>query len=390
MRILGKGITAKAIKEIFHNAKLYDDKDIDIFDKNSDELTIVSPGIPPQNILVKNTKNLISEYDFFLNSQFSIWISGTNGKTTTTQMIAHQLNNFDFKVGGNIGIPLAKIFKFKRLILETSSFMLHYTKKAKPNIYILLPITSDHLDWHRSFSEYEKSKLSVLDRLEEGDIAIIPKKYSQIKSDGYIITYKDEQDLAKQFDIDLEKLNYENPFRLDATLALAVERILTCKVDYKKINTFVIDSHKLEKIVDRFGRVWVNDSKATNIDATIQALKNYKEKYICLILGGVDKGVEMKPLFDELKKYKVELFLIGSNTDKLYSLAKEFNILATKSYDLKNAINSIHSKTLNLNPKTFIILFSPACASFDQFNSYKDRGEQFKKLVNIKNRLRIR
>ena len=242
MRILGKGITAKAIKEIFPQVKLYDDKDIDIFDKNSDELTIVSPGIPPHNILVKNTKNLISEYDFFLNYQLSIinyqliiWVSGTNGKTTTTQMIANQLSKFEFSVGGNIGTPLAKIFKSKRLILETSSFMLHYTKKAKPNIYVLLPITSDHLDWHGTFSEYEKSKLSVLDRLEEGDIAIIPKKYSYIKSNGYIIAYEDEQDLAKKFDLDLEKLNFKNPFILDATLALAVEKILTCKVDYKKI-----------------------------------------------------------------------------------------------------------------------------------------------------------
>ena len=152
MRILGKGKTALAIKEVYPEAIMYDDMDKDIYDINSTEQTVVSPGMPPHNYLVKNCKNLISDYDLFLKDEmFTIWISGTNGKTTTTQMLNKLLQSSGFICGGNIGTPLGDLSKQKKLILETSSFTLHYTKKSKPNIYILLPISEDHIYWHGSF-----------------------------------------------------------------------------------------------------------------------------------------------------------------------------------------------------------------------------------------------
>ncbi len=216
MRILGKGKTGQAIQEIYKEASLFDDKNIDIYDKTSDEVTVVSPGIPPYNQLVKNTKNLISEYDLLKDTMpFTIWISGTNGKTTTTQMLQHLLSSYNSQCGGNIGVPLATMDRSKDIwILETSSFTLHYTKKAKPNIYVLLPVKEDHLSWHGSFKEYEKAKIKPLQFMSNEDIArslqtgLTGMELTQYREEDESIpvllrsTIADRQDLGK-----LENIN---------------------------------------------------------------------------------------------------------------------------------------------------------------------------------------
>ncbi len=381
LRILGRGKTALAIKKMYPNAKMYDDKNKEKFDINSDDLTVASPGIPPHNYLVQNTKNLISDYDLFYKKMpYNIWISGTNGKTTTTQMLQYLLNNKGSVCGGNIGTPLASLNKKANIwILETSSFTLHYTKKAKPNIYILLPISEDHISWHGSFEEYEKAKLKPLDDLEEGEIAILPSKYKNYKTNGYKICYDETKDLATYFGINTKKINFKEPFLMDAVLALATQKILFDKIDYKKINKFKQDSHKLEEFKDKQKRIWIDDSKATNINATIQALKSYKDKKIYIILGGDDKGADLDPLFKELIKHKIEIFSIGKNTEKLKKLSKTYNIKCKKCYLLEEAISQINSNFKNNNT---IALLSPAAASLDQFDSYKQRGEKFKEYIN--------
>ena len=337
--------------------------------------TIVSPGIPPSHPAVKQTKNLISEYDYFASIMpFSIWISGTNGKTTTTQMIAHLLGD-KTAAGGNIGIPLADLPQKPIWVLETSSFTLHYTQKAKPNIYILLPITPDHLSWHQSFEAYEKAKLKPLAWLREGEIAIVPKKYANLSSKGMLIGYETSDDLAQIFHIDVENIKFQGAFLLDATLALAVQKALFDKVDYEAINSFTIDAHKQEKIIDSLGRVWINDSKATNIDATLQVLQNYKGKKIYLILGGDNKGVSLEPLFPHL--INVEIFAIGKAMPHICELAQKFNIPCYQSQTLKKAVKEIKKRHTTKS----VAILSPACASLDQFNSYKERGEVFKKEV---------
>jgi UDP-N-acetylmuramoylalanine--D-glutamate ligase len=380
MRILGKGKTAQAIKEVYSDAVMFDDGDKQSFDYTSDELTIVSPGIPPSNYLVQNTKNICSDYDLFLNNaQFTIWISGTNGKTTTTGMIYHLLKNKGFFCGGNIGTPLAHIAHEKKLVLETSSFTLHYTNKAKPNIYVLLPIREDHISWHGNFNEYEKSKLKPLTLMDKEDVAIIPIEYKNISSECKVYYYSNVFDISAQFDIMIEKVHFKEPFLIDSILALCVEKILYDTASYEKINSFQGDPHKIEEFKDKQGRVWVDDSKATNVDATIQALKSYKEKKIYLILGGDDKGADLAFLFEELKKYDVEICCIGSNTDKLHSLARKVNVTSYPLKTLEKAVASISQK-LTLDE---VALLSPAAASLDQFSSYKHRGEDFKKLVNL-------
>jgi len=388
MRILGKGITAKAISEQYPNSKIYDDNDIDIYDKDSLEFTVVSPGIPPYNDIVKYTKNKISDYDLFLCDDkfkpnediFSVWISGTNGKTTTTQMCEHILKHKDFIACGNIGLPLASAIKKnkKNLLIESSSYTLHYTSYAKPNIYILLPISDDHISWHGSFKEYEKSKLKPLDKLNEGEVAIVPEIYNDYKTNGDLITYKDSYDLANKLNIDIKKVNFKEPFLLDAILALSVEKILFDNISYEKINSFLTDEHKMEEFLYKDNILYVNDSKGTNIDATIQALKTYKNNKIHIILGGDDKGANLDPLFDELKQHDIIIYSIGTNTKKLYDLSIKNKLICYKCDILKNAIKKIKDEIKNINSKQ-VVLLSPAASSYDQFDSYKQRGEIFKK-----------
>ena len=379
MRVLGKGKTAQAIKEIYPDVNLYDDEDKDIYDIYSLEKTIVSPGIPPHNYLVKNTKTPISDYDLFLDDKdkFTIWISGTNGKTTTTQMLDHLLDEDGFVCGGNIGTPLAQISNKDKIILETSSFTLHYTNLVKPNIYILLPISDDHLSWHGSFKEYENSKLKPLLMMQENDIAIIPSKYKDTLTKAKVYTYDESDDLCSIFNIEKEKIKFNEPFLLDSLLALSVAKIITLKLDYEKINIFKVDEHKVEEFRDHKNRLWVDDSKATNIDASIWALKGYKEKKIHLILGGYDKGVDFTPLFEELKKYDISIYTIGTITNRLDHLAQKNNIDFFSCKELEIAINKIDNKMAEND----VVLMSPATSSFDQFDSYKQRGKKFKEFV---------
>jgi UDP-N-acetylmuramoylalanine--D-glutamate ligase len=297
----------------------------------------------------------------------------------------------DSLCGGNIGTPLAKISniynnkkdKYKQIILETSSFTLHYTNKVKPDIYILLPISDDHVSWHGSFKEYEKAKLKPLSMMPKNSVAVVPSIYKDIKTDALTYYYKDSSDLAGQFNIDTEKIKFNEPFLLDSLLALCVKKILTDEIDYETINEFVVDKHKVEEFRDSQNRLWVDDSKATNLDATVWALKGYKDKQINLILGGDDKGAELDPLFKEMKNYDIELFTIGSNSQKLGDLAQKYDILCNCFTNLKEAVDAIDKKMKTQNPlNTSVSMLSPAAASLDQFESYKQRGEEFKNFVN--------
>ncbi len=379
LRILGKGKTALALKKRFPSAELFDDGDFENFDKNSNDLTIVSPGIPPNNKLVLNSKNISSDYDLFYDDMpFTIWISGTNGKTTTTQMCQHLLEKFGSVYGGNIGVPISGLDKNKKIwILETSSFTLHYTKIAKPNIYILLPVTEDHITWHGSFEEYKLAKLKPLEFMCENDIAIIPVEFKDKKTEAHTIYYSCSDDLCRYFNIDKNKIEFNEPFLLDAIMAIISRKILFDDIDYDMINSYKIDKHKVEEFRDYKNRLWIDDSKATNYDATINALVPYKDKNIHIILGGDDKGAELEPLFIELESLDVNVYAIGSNVKRVVSYCKKYNIEVVECNILEIAVKYIDK---NLKENSIGIL-SPAAASLDQFKSYAHRGDEFKKFV---------
>ena len=391
--LFGYGKTTKAIAQKFPNATFYDDKCTKPFkDENGfnvkpssefnpkySDIEIPSPGIPPSNPLILKAKNILSEYDFFDDSMpLSIWISGTNGKTTTTQMMQHLLQDKSSQEGGNIGTPLGELNLNSNIwILETSSFTMHYTNIASPNIYILLPISPDHISWHGSLDEYVKAKLKPLNLMKEGEVAIIPSIYKNVKTKAHLITYKDEDELAKYFDIKVDKIKFKGAFLADALLAMSVDKILFDRIDYEKINSFTLDPHRQEELKDSEDRLWVNDTKATNIDASIAAIKRYQNSFIHLILGGDDKGVELDTLFVFLQNKAVKIYNIGSNKEKLSNLAKVYKIDSQQCLNLNDAIHKINKNLTNGE----VALLSPAAASLDEFSSYAQRGDEFKKAI---------
>lgn len=398
--LFGYGGTTKAIAQhclADGNWDIYDDKFTEIlsdefgnallpvseFKPENSVLEIPSPGFPPHHELIKKARNLTGEYDFFYNLHgknlpFTIWISGTNGKTTTTKMTQHLLEAHGSQMGGNVGVALALLDpRAKIWVLETSSFTMHYTNAAAPGIYVLLPITPDHLSWHGNFAEYERAKLKPLGMMSENSVAIVPKIYAGVPTKAHVIAYESEADLAKFCGVSEADINFKVPFLMDALLALAVQKILLDRCDAGLLNKFIIENNKLEEFCDARGRLWVNDTKATNIDAALQALKRYHGRKIRLILGGDDKGVDMSPIFEALRGGDTEIYAIGSNTDKLMGLAANFGVTAHRCEFLQVAVSEI-SRVLNLSE---VALLSPAAASLDQFSSYAQRGDKFKEFI---------
>ncbi len=393
--LFGYGKTTKAIAKsggwcIFDDKFTHASKDefgndllpVSEFDAQKSELEVPSPGFPRTHELVQNSKNLISEYDYFLRNtpKNCIWISGTNGKTTTTQMTQHLLASFGSQMGGNVGTPLAELDPQAQIwILETSSFTLHYTKFATPLVYLLLPITPDHISWHGTSEEYVSAKLKPLKMMKKGSIAIVPKCFENTASYARVVGYKNEQDLARIFGFELGEVAFKEPFLLDAALALCAAKILTNHADVGLLNTFRIDSHKLEEFFDTNGRLWVDDTKATNIDAAICALKRYRDKFVRVIVGGDDKGVSLAPLFEAMRELNLacKVYAIGSNFKRVAELSAHFGVACEPCEFLEFAVNAM-KKELKVGE---VGLLSPACASLDQFSSYAERGEKFKAFV---------
>jgi len=392
--LFGYGLTTKAIaKKLGGGCTFFDDKAQEpyeddegnqilpshLFDPEKSSLEVTTPSVPPSHPLVQSAKNLLSEYDYFAKEMpFSIWISGTNGKTTTTQMLTHLLKHKGAVSGGNIGTPLADLDTQAPIwVLESSSFTLHHTNIASPNIYLLLPITPDHLDWHKTSEAYEADKLKPLLTMKEGELALIPKGLNVPQTDAFVVEYDSVEFIENYFDIDASKIRFKAAFLEDAILSLAITKTLFDEVNYELINAFKLDNHRQEEYSDAEGRLWVNDSKATNVDATIQAIKAYEESFIHLILGGEDKGANLEPLFKLLSTKNLHLYSIGANAEKVATLAKQYEVEFSDAQTLENAIKTIHQK----RTKEDVALLSPAAASFDQFNSYKHRGEEFFRII---------
>jgi len=419
--LFGYGLTTKAIaKKLGGGCTFFDDNckepftdkmgnhiyPSSLFNPDKSQLEITTPSLPPRHPLIQKAKHLLSEYDYFLSEQiavsseqskmealqsnanqhssperhkpFTVWISGTNGKTTTTQMLTYLLKKRGAVSGGNIGTPLADLDeKAPVWVLETSSFTLHHTQTASPDIYLLLPITPDHLDWHGSPEAYEADKLKPLLTMKEGELALVPKGLNLPETNAFVVEYESNDFLCDYFGLDADKLNYKGAFLQDALLSLAITKVLFDETDYTLLNTFQRDAHRQEELFDTQGRLWVNDSKATNLDATIQAVKGYSDKHIHLIIGGEDKGVDLTPLFHLLAPLELTLYSIGKNSPKVEALSRQFHIDLEACTTLERAIEKIDK----VHTMQSVALLSPAAASFDQFRSYKERGEIFLSLV---------
>ena len=411
----GYGLTTRAIaKKLGGGCTFYDDNCTESytdaegnhihpsaqFDPDKSQIEILTPSIPPQHPLLQKAKNPISEYDYFLHNvgrgvlsptmdtnthtkPFTIWISGTNGKTTTTQMLTHILKKRGAVYGGNIGVPLAELDPAAAIwVLESSSYTLHHTRHASPDIYLLLPITPDHLDWHGTAEQYEADKLRPLLTMREGELALVPKGLTLPQTDAWVVEYDSNTFVENFFSLDSTKLRYKAAFLQDALLSLAVTRTLFDEADYDLLNGFQLDHHRQEELTDSQGRLWVNDSKATNVDATVQAIHTYSDRKIHLILGGDDKGVDLTPLMDFIATEAITLYTVGSNSDMLISMAATRSIPAHSCHTLIEAVKAIDTH-LQVDE---VALLSPAASSLDQFPSYAKRGELFMETVqNLRN-----
>ena len=294
-----------------------------------------------------------------------IWVSGTNGKTTTTQMLESILSPFGARAGGNIGTPLITLYEQNAplWILETSSFALHYTRTATPSIYALLPLSPDHISWHNGFENYVCDKLSPLARMGAHSVAIVPSALRDHRLckefAGEMIYYADSSDLRAYLlknglgdEKALDSLPFFEPFLLDAYIALCCAFALSRQCHHittatflPTLTSFTIGAHRMEEFYVRaFGAEWlfVDDSKGTNTDATLQAITRYKDRALFLILGGDDKGADCSEIFTLLAGLKrVEIFTIGSNEPKLLDLAAHHSVKAHKCGTLDCAMEKI-------------------------------------------------
>ncbi|MDR1259920.1 MAG: UDP-N-acetylmuramoyl-L-alanine--D-glutamate ligase [Endomicrobium sp.] len=386
------------------------------FGKHSDkilnsDIIIKSPGISSNVPILKKAMRkkikIVSEISFALSKlkyNKIIAITGTNGKTTTSHLISEIIKAVykNCLLLGNIGIPLAdKALESTEntfVILELSSYQLEDTIDFRSNISILLNITPDHIEHHKTFMSYVKAKENILINQNSEDFAIVnyddkickeislktkarviffstrPLKNGVFYNNGNIIV-----NIGKNYSVIRPKINILGRHNISNILAaVAASYVVKIKpiIIEKIISQYKGIEHRLEFIRNLNGVTYYNDSKSTNIDSTRVAIESF-DKNILLIMGGKDKGSSYTVLKDIIKQKVKLIFLIGEASDKIKIDLKNL-VLFIKCYNIENAVKQILKVAVNGD----IVLFSPACSSFDQFNNFEERGNMFKKLVN--------
>lgn len=360
------------------------------------DFIVLSPGISLKNTkqkkkLIKQKKKIITDIDllYLSNKRFkSIVVTGSNGKSTTCKIIAHLLkkNKFNVKVGGNIGTPVLnlKINKNVILVIEASSFQLFHSKFIHPDYSILLNITTDHLDWHASMKEYIESKLKIFNLQGRNNFALINKKFNN--------NFKKKKYLSKLIPIKLSlykkiKVKIENSYiklkandeNMNFVYTLSKLLKITDKSFIDSMNTFVGLAHRYETFLQKKNFTFINDSKATNFEASKFALASSKNIY--WILGGIPKHKDRMDL-DYLKKNIVKSYIIGKNINYFKEQLKN-KVIFSVTKNLKNSIIKVLDDIKIFKKNDNTILLSPSAASFDQFKNFEKRGNEFKKLCKL-------
>ncbi|QJC34844.1 UDP-N-acetylmuramoyl-L-alanine--D-glutamate ligase [Enterobacteriaceae endosymbiont of Donacia piscatrix] len=369
------------------------------------QLIILSPGISIFNNLIleaqKKNIEIIGDMELFAryNTTPLIAITGTNGKSTVTNMIANIMkkSNFQVSIGGNIGYPVMNLLSFKRdfYILEISSFQLETIKKLDIYIAIILNISQDHMDrYPLGIEQYRNFKLRIYrnaniciynsdDKLCYPEVFYNEKKYITFGkfSGKYSLSFKKEKvflkiNNKKIFNFNKTKLigvhNYLNSL---AVLAVIDILKISKKIFFKEMNNYKNMNHTLKIIHKENGVIWINDSKSTNVNSTKVALEYLcKKKRIWLFLGGYDKNCKFFLLQKYLqKKNNIKIFCFGQLSKKILSIYSKAIIVKTIYEGIKKIIKLVKFGD--------IVLFSPACSSIDQFKNFKHRGNEFIRIV---------
>lgn len=379
---------------------------------NADEV-IKSPGIPNeapmiQKIIAKGI-HIISEIEFagrYTNSKM-ICITGSNGKTTTTSLIYHIFKEagYDAGLAGNIGNSLALQVAedpHEYYIIELSSFQLDNMYEFRANIAILLNITPDHLDrYGNCMQNYVDSKMRIIQNqtaqdsfiywhddpiisreLAKYDIKAVQYPFSELKekgSIGYIEKGEYEIEKPTPFNMEQESLSLTGKHNIYNSLAAGIASNISGikkEVIRQSLGDFPGVEHRLEKVAKVNGVQYVNDSKATNVDACWYALESMKTKVV-LILGGKDKGNDYNEIKDLVKEKCSALVYLGADNAKLHAFFDGMGIPVRDTHSMPECVKACSE----LAKPGETVLLSPCCASFDLFKNMEDRGEQFKTLV---------
>jgi len=391
----------------------YEDGQHSLFNKNNADLIIKSPGISNESNIIKSLKsnkmNIISEIEFasrYTNSTI-IGITGSNGKTTTTILIYEILKNAGLKVeiAGNVGVSFAKIVadrKFDYCVLELSSFQLDDIVNFSPKYAIITNITEDHLDrYQNNFDNYIKSKLRITKNQSNKDFLIfnsddlVLKKminskltkanlhsfsinnfYSKTKIENseIIINTKNKIDMINTTGIPL--IGRHN--LLNAMAASTIASLL--EISDKKIRDSLIHfngaPHRMEPVLTIQKVQYINDSKATNVNAAYFALESI-ETSIIWIVGGIDKGNDYSTLLPLVRKKVKSIICLGIDNSKIIDV---FGSLCDNIIETTSIIEAVKIGHKLSSPKETVLL-SPCCSSYDLFKNYEDRGDQFKSAV---------
>ena len=383
------------------------DDPVDLLDDTYDYV-IKNPGIKYDHPLIVKAKNMnikvINElemaYSFIDKDVNIIGITGSNGKTTTSNLIYEilKLEKDNVILGGNVGVPLSHfardIKKDTYLVLEISDHQLCDMYNFKTNVSVLTNITPTHLDFHPSYDVYKNMKKKIFNNHTSSDYAIIntnndesinitkdinsTKVYygNNNENTSYYdeeAIYYNEKEIVKLKDIVLKgNHNYEN-----IMAAICATKLYNVSDDTikKVLKTFKGVEHRLEFVCEYNGIKFYNDSKATNCVSTNIALKSFNDPTI-LLLGGTDRGHSFYDLKDNLSNVKC-IVCYGETKDRIEDFCNDLNIKCYKKNTLKESMDVVK----DIMEKKDVVLLSPACASWDQYKKFEDRGDEFKALV---------
>jgi UDP-N-acetylmuramoylalanine--D-glutamate ligase len=375
------------------------------------DLIVVSPGIPLDAPALVQARALggsvIGEIELaarFLRGSI-VAITGSNGKTTTTTLTGEIMTaaGFPALVGGNIGTPAIALAERatpeSAIVLEVSSFQLETIHSFRPKVAVILNITPDHLDRHRTFEAYVDAKARILENQQSTDLAVLNADdptcvalaartkaqvfwFSRQKEvqqgawvrDGNILF----RDAARQREIMLvSEIPLKGAHNLENVLAaVCAGALMGCAQDKirQAVREFKAVEHRLEYVATIRGVDYYNDSKATNVDATIKALESFPAN-VHLILGGKDKGSDYTLLNHLLPQRVKRVYTIGAAAAKIESQMKGVEVVHADT--LENALRKANA----VAEPGDVVLLAPACASFDQFKNYEQRGQVFKQIV---------
>lgn len=381
---------------------------------NDAYLAVTSPGIPPKSPIMQKLKekniNVISEIElaYSQTSKPFIAITGTNGKTTTTALTAHILaSEYKARECGNIGVPPCDLLqnKLDYFVCECSSFQLQYSPTFKPQIAVFTNFTPDHIDWHEGLDNYFEAKARIFKGVQASTFKVLNAKDEKLLQlakisdkdvfffDGEIgenCSYikneiiwfkrngKDENIIALKDCPLIGNHNYQNV--MCSLIVAKLEGVSNDKIR-EAIMSFKVPEHRLEKFAQFDNIEFYNDSKATNPEASLVAINSFNDTDVVLIAGGRDKNTDLTEFCEAIKKHIKTVVLIGEATERFdENLRKNGFENIYKETSMQSAVD----KSIELNPD--VVLLSPACASFDMFSGYEERGRVFKDYVLSKNK----